>query len=147
MRRTPIAVLGSILILLVPVFGCNDDRSSPTAPANPVDTLTVQNISPPAGTVAPGTVRVQATLRWNLVSSATGRLILTSWWDGRILQTLGSQNLQAVNTGGGETTFSFPVALPAESAGQTRRLRFSLLPQGAEEASASFDVSYTVASQ
>jgi hypothetical protein len=140
MRRTPIALLGSILILLVPGIGCNDD-DSPTAPANPVDTLTVQNVSPPSGaTVAPGTVRCQGTLRWNLVSSETGRLVLMSWWDGRILQTLATENLQEVNSRLGETTFSVLVALPAESAGRTRRLRFMLLPQGAVEPSASFEV-------
>ena len=143
--RAPFAVLSAALLLLSTAIACNDDHS-PTSPANLHDALTVSSISPPAGATvaAGGTIRCQVTLHWNLTSSTAAELYLLSWWDGKLIQTLASQDLQRLTSRSGETTQSILLAFPVESAGETRRLRFEIVPEGAGEPSATYEVSYTV---
>jgi hypothetical protein len=146
MKSVRFAVLSMVLVLLVPAMACNDDHS-PTSPMNTHDTLTLESINPMGGIVPAGNVRCQATLRWEMLSSATGDLIVASWWENRILETLRTENRQHLEMRRGQTTLSFPLSFPAESAGRTRLLQFLLVPEASGgEASASFNVLYTVAS-
>ena len=146
MKLVPLTVLSAALVLLVPAVACNEDHS-PTSPENSHDALALQSINPMGGTLPAGTVRGEAAVHWTMVSATTGQLRLTSWWEDRLVETFRVEKLQQLGMRRGDTSVSFLVALPAESEGRTRVLKFELVPQGEYEATASFEVRYTVASQ
>ena len=141
--RFRFSFFSGLVLLGALVSGCSDDDYSPSGPSQVTDSITIQEISPAAGTTLNRGTNVTFTARigYSLGSASTGRIALVA--QDQAGSALAPQPFANVPRGSGTVSLSQQVTIPAQ--GVTRvDVFFPLLPDGASRSTAARSAQYPV---